>query len=346
MQSECPSSTSSEIASSPCPNCCLCGAEGVFVHRDVPDRLYGVPGKWSLRQCPNCGLAWLDPMPLQEDIHRAYQTYYTHDAAESAQSLPRRILRMAEDGYLRRGYAYKLAASSLLSPLVHLHPSGRSVAECSVAYLRAPEPGSRFLDIGCGSGALAARMRDLGWDAEGIDHDPSAVDAARSRGLAVRVGDIRQQGYPDASYDAICAKHVIEHVHDPASFLAECYRILRPGGKLVLITPNLNSKGHRTFGEFWLHLDPPRHIFMWQPGSLRKAVESQGFACERVFTSPRYADDAWSRSHEIQTRGHTDLSSGFGRASRLRGLAFLLGERALLRFNKQIGEEIVLIASK
>lgn len=340
----------SEIGARPCPKCQICETEGEFIYEGLRDRLYGVPGEWNLRQCPHCRLAWLDPMPLVDDVGKAYRNYYTHSVSDVPRSLPRRIMQLAEDSYVQSTYGYAFGinpmTSRLLAPLVNLHPSGRSVADCSVAYLPAQGKGAKLLDIGCGSGALAARMREIGWDAEGIDHDHSAVDAARSRGLTVTIGDIREQGYPDKCFDALCAKHVVEHVYDPLGFLRECRRVLRPGGKLVLITPNLQSMGHGLFGSSWLHLDSPRHLFLWCRDSLQKAVESQGLACERVLTSPRYANDAWSRSNEIKTHGHTDLCSGFGLVSKLRGIAFVLTERALVTLNPRIGDELVLIATR
>src|SRR5262249_20209517 len=60
--------------------CYLCGTEGYELYRGLRDRLFGAPGSWDLRRCPNskCGLIWLDPMPTETDIHRLYATYYTH----------------------------------------------------------------------------------------------------------------------------------------------------------------------------------------------------------------------------------------------------------------------------
>ena len=60
--------------------CFLCGRPGTVVYQRLCDRIFGAPGEWSLKKCPakDCGLVWLDPMPTEEDILKAYQDYYTH----------------------------------------------------------------------------------------------------------------------------------------------------------------------------------------------------------------------------------------------------------------------------
>jgi hypothetical protein len=71
-------------SSVPCPNCYLCGTGGEPLYEGLKDRLFNAPGEWNLKRCPNpeCGLLWLDPMPLEEDIGMAYETYFTHAAPE------------------------------------------------------------------------------------------------------------------------------------------------------------------------------------------------------------------------------------------------------------------------
>ncbi|MDN5936149.1 MAG: hypothetical protein L0H75_08230, partial [Nitrosospira sp.] len=63
------------------PACYLCGGHPKVIYRDLEDRLFGASGSWTLKQCPNshCGLIWLDPMPTEKDIGKAYRDYYTHE---------------------------------------------------------------------------------------------------------------------------------------------------------------------------------------------------------------------------------------------------------------------------
>ena len=118
----------------PCPRYVLCGTQGRPLYGALRDRLFGAPGEWDLKQCPDsgCGLIWLDPMPVKEDIALAYQLYYTH----SKQYQPvrdtwrRRISRVAGQGYLTYKYGYTDSGLQLrwkwLSVLTLLNPGLRA----------------------------------------------------------------------------------------------------------------------------------------------------------------------------------------------------------------------------
>jgi 2-polyprenyl-3-methyl-5-hydroxy-6-metoxy-1,4-benzoquinol methylase len=122
--------------------------------------------------------------------------------------------------------------------LAYLNPIRRANFDLNVFCLRA-KPHGRLLEVGCGSGMILKSMQKLGWQVEGVDFDPAAVEAARKRGLDVHLGTLSEQEFRANSFDAIIMGHCIEHVPDPINLLRECYRILEPGGRLVVITPNV-----------------------------------------------------------------------------------------------------------
>lgn len=267
----------------PRPQCHLCGAVGRELYSGLRDRLFGAPGVWSLRQCPSpdCGLLWLDPMPRAEELAKAYARYYTHAVAEEGSAgAMRRAWRALKAAYLAERYGYDAAGSRfqtrVLAALMFLLPLRRREVEASVRYLQR-QPGGRLLDVGCGAGDWLARMRQLGWEVEGLDFDPAAVEVARARELPVRFGPLEEQGYAPESFDAVTLHHVIEHVPDPLQTLRECHRVLRVGGRLVVATPNARSLSHRIFGPDWRGLEPPRHLHVFTPESLRRALEHAGF---------------------------------------------------------------------
>lgn len=127
-------------------------------------------------------------------------------------------------------------------------------------------PVGRLLDIGCGSGAYLARMRDVGWDVTGVEVDPVAAEVARDRGLKVFAGVEEVPG----TFDVVTLNHVIEHVPEPLQLL--CDALERTGDTLLLRTPNAASLGHRLFKTRWYHLDPPRHLFVLTPKGLQRLV--------------------------------------------------------------------------
>lgn len=94
-----------------CPNCYVCSGHGKLLYQNLTDRLFGAPGTWNLRKCPNqkCGTVWLDPMPLEEDLYKAYATYYTH--APIPDSLVYRFRQRVKRGYAGLAYGYRQRVS-------------------------------------------------------------------------------------------------------------------------------------------------------------------------------------------------------------------------------------------
>lgn len=337
------------IRSRPAPDCYLCGEPGKALYRNLTDRTFGAPGHWNHRRClsPRCGLIWLDPMPLTSELVKAYIGFDTHRPPKRSQnqSVTSRIRQMAKHGYLARNYGYlpsAPASQQWLSLLVHLRPGGTAMAAGEVMYLKA-SPGRRLLDVGCGSGEFVERMAKLGWNAEGIDFDPEAIHNGASRGLRVSVGSLVEQHYCDSCFDAVCLNHSLEHMPEPLETLRQVRRILKPGGRMTLTVPNADSLGHRIFGSNWIHLDPPRHLYLFGPRSLRHMAIAAGLASARVDTIGRMGYDTYVASSIVRATGRFN-TLGHHRSPRLRaaGKAFALLEALALSVNPLVGEELLL----
>lgn len=342
----------SEIRSYPCPTCYVCGSLGEPLYEGLGDKLFEAPGKWNLRRCVEygCGLVWLDPMPFEEDIQKAYAIYYTHQAlSDSPETLARRVYRCIQESYLASVYGYQFSRrwihGSLLGALMYLYPGGRARTDFSVFYL-ASEPSGRLLDIGCGGGAMLKRMHELGWHVEGVDFDGEAVRIARARGLKVHLGSIEEQKFLPESFDALTMSHVIEHVPDPVALLRECYRILKPGGHAVVVTPNSRSRGHRLYAANWRGLEPPRHLHIFAAGSLKAAIRAAGFHKIRVSTTIRDTNAMFIASRSLRRSSGYDLRARQPLITRAWGYAMQAMEWVLLGLDKEAGEEIAAIAQK
>lgn len=108
----------------------------------------------------------------------------------------------------------------------------------------APKPG-RLLDVGCGAGAFLAEAETAGWAVEGIEVDPRLARIARARSFAVREEPLEALTDDSERYDAITMWDVIEHVNDPRETIAAAYRLLAPGGVLLIDTPNRDGVLYR-----------------------------------------------------------------------------------------------------
>jgi SAM-dependent methyltransferase len=135
-----------------------------------------------------------------------------------------------------------------------------------------------LLDIGCASGVFLNYVRsNTQWQVEGEEINPIASAYARDHfGLNVFTGTLEEAAYPDARFDAITMWDVLEHIHDPLASLGEVFRILKPGGHLIIRVPNGISWDARLFGPYWAGLEPPRHLFIFTLQSLTKLVSRTG----------------------------------------------------------------------
>lgn len=339
------------MRSQPHERCFVCSRLGEWLYRELPDRLFGTAGSWGLRRCADrgCGLIWIDPMPLAADLGKAYERYYTHDDLPAHDSWLRRAFVAVKRAYLAQKYDYPRPAgqwwAAMLVPLLYLHPGRRAVMDFNVMWLPS-RPGGRLLDVGCGSGVLPQFMQELGWRAEGVDFDPQAACNAAAKGVQVHVGELAAQRFPDGAFDAVTMSHFIEHVHDPLLLLRECHRILKPGGRLVVVTPNSASFGHRRYRAVWMHLDPPRHLHLFNAACLDTLAARSGFGERALSTSIRDAYGMFLGSRSIARSGQYVMGSPQPRWLRVWARAMELVEWLVLKARPDAGEELVLIARK
>jgi SAM-dependent methyltransferase len=164
----------------------------------------------------------------------------------------------------------------------------------------------RIVDIGCGDGAATDLMRQLnpGHTVIGIDWSAMALARARARGLLVVQGSASPSGLPlpDESADVVIMSELIEHLVDTDAAAEEVRRVLRPGGVLLLSTPNLAAWFNRAlialgiqpvFSEVSLrgvYGRPGRqvagHLRLFTRRALVEFLTARGFTCERVLGAP------------------------------------------------------------
>jgi len=306
--------------------CPVCGATGATVlHDGLTDRVFGVaPGAWRLVRCTVCALGYLDPRPADEAIGDLYASYYTHEPPqpnlEPAGGVAR-ALRALRNAHVnaRLGYALRPAwapgrvVGRVLPPLA-------AIAERGVRHLPA---GGHVLDVGCGNGLFVAEAAAAGWQASGIDLDAPAVAAGRSIGLDLAVERIEDRALREpGAFDAVTLSHVLEHVPDPVAFLRAARTLLRPGGVVWVATPNLAAEGHRRYGADWVHLDPPRHLVLFEASSLQRALADAGFVDVEIRRPTPNATPAFAISEAVRA-GVVPANAAAGtptRATRVAGL--------------------------
>ncbi len=318
------------------PVCVFCGSAGKVLHQGMVDPFFDSSGVWTMKQCleVTCGLLWLDPAPIAEDLHLAYRQYFTHGAIDGRPNLATRLRA--------RLFPMYLALASVPALLAGLRRSKHQILRM---FLDDLEPG-KLLDVGCGKGVFLNRMRKMGWAVDGIDFDPKAIETAKVEfDLELRCGDLASARLAPASFDVVTLSPVIEQVDDPVALLKEVRRILTPGGRWVITTPNSASLGHREFGPYWFGLDPPRHVKVYSPNSLARLGRAAGFIECTTFSTAANADTFAGGSLSIRESPHHRTSHhppvSLGRT--IKAVRFQYREHFLTKRDPELGEEAVLI---
>lgn len=145
--------------------------------------------------------------------------------------------------------------------------------------------GKRVLDVGCSSGYLARPLVKRGCTVVGIEQDEAAAEAAREVCADVLVGDAESMElpFPEGSFDVVLCGDLIEHLRDPARFLARVRPLLGDGGHLVLSTPNVANWAMRLallFGR-WRYTErgilDRTHLHLFTRGTLVETLARAGF---------------------------------------------------------------------
>ena len=154
-------------------------------------------------------------------------------------------------------------------------------------YLKGLPAGASVVDLGCGNGAFLSRLRGRGWKLSGVDLSTSGIAIARRQWPDIRfevadaTADLISLGY--GTYDAVISTDVIEHVFLPRLFAANCVRLLKPTGTLVISTPYhgyAKNLGIALTGEWDRHHDPLwdyGHIKFWSVRTLSELLFEAGF---------------------------------------------------------------------
>ena len=141
----------------------------------------------------------------------------------------------------------------------------------------------RVLDVGCATGIFLKVIRDMGYEAYGVEvSDYAARHAREAMNLEVFNGELSEAHFPSEFFQLVTMWDVLEHLPDFLNVLKECRRVLAKDGILIIETLNAGSLSARLLGRWWPLYAPPYHVSYFTRDSLATALERSGFKVLQV----------------------------------------------------------------
>jgi len=257
------------------PACRICGG-GDLTAFDAREMMFGLRDRFRYLECRSCGCVQIARYP--DTLSAYYPSGYCAFQAEPARpeeappTLAQTLLSsakaalMAASATARRRYWEAASTRAWLAtrrtPAASLYPK------------HVPNPRSRILDVGCGTGALLHDLYYLYYrNIHGIDPFIDADIHFHGR-LLVRKSTLF--GVQPA-YDCISFHHVLEHMPDQLAVLRQAHRLLAPGGIVMVRIPVAGGFAWRNYRENWVQLDPPRHLYVHSERSFTLLAQRAGF---------------------------------------------------------------------
>jgi SAM-dependent methyltransferase len=258
----------------PCP---VCGGCTIVAHRDLFDDRYGYPGLFILLKCLNCGHRHVPTDFTAEELGRLYTSYY-----------PRKNFDI--EGFEAPPEVSRLRAWIL--------------GERRSAFRWVPR-GVKVLDIGCGTGETLAYYRNRGCEAVGIDADDNVLAIAARHNLKIVSGVFDGSQFESSYFDYVTLDQVAEHVQDPHALMRGVHRVLKPGGRAIITSPNPDSFGARFYDWGWLNWHVPYHMQFYTRRSMAILAQRAGLVLTKVrtITAPDWQYYQWRHVAHFPPQG-------------------------------------------
>jgi 2-polyprenyl-3-methyl-5-hydroxy-6-metoxy-1,4-benzoquinol methylase len=234
------------------PACPVCGSE----RREVRFRL---PEPYAVARCSACGVHYLYPRLIESAMQEAYRQPSYYEGGEFG---------YADTSYTAQEFALRSTFKRLLNNL------GRRGLT-----------GGDLLEIGCGYGYLLDEVRSSFDRRVGTEFSPQAAEIARATGAEVFVGGIEQVP-PACKFDCVVATQVIEHVYEPLTFVRQLASRAKPGGHIVVATPDIGGVLRKALGRRWPSFKTPEHVLYFDFQTLRALMYEAGLTNVRRLPYP------------------------------------------------------------
>lgn len=208
------------------PVCPLCGSD----RRQFPFRLHQ---PYAVARCTACGVHYLYPRLIESAMQEVYRQSSYYEGGTS--------------GYADTSYTGQESALRATFKRVLHNLASRGLT------------GGDLLEVGCGYGYLLDEARPFFSGRVGTEFSVQGAEIARMIGAEVFVGGIEQVA-AERKFDLVVALQVIEHVYEPLSFVKGLAKRTKPGGHIVIATPDIGGALRKAMGRRWPSFKVPEHV--------------------------------------------------------------------------------------
>ena len=261
--------------------CAVCSSLHWQLFTTSFDRLFNRPENvWEIRRCQDCGFGWTSPSLPEKELIDHYPPNYLGETTHTVNAFL--------SGKLQRSRSWRRETEKI--KLLERH-----ITE------------GHILDVGCGDGKFLWGLDPHKWQRTGVDFakETLSVVASKIHDINLINGNIFSQKLQENQFDVITLWHVLEHLPNSLKVLERAYKLLRPGGWIVISVPNFSSLQARLFGRYWYAIDVPRHLYHFSPNSLEILLKKVNLQFQKhLFFSPmanihslKYSLVYWSEAY-------------------------------------------------
>lgn len=215
--------------------------------------LYQLPF-FNVYKCHRCGTGFADKKFKQSDFDRIYAESYYDSWKGTDNKLSKEVKKQVKNMKIKTFDSYLKKITKIESL-----------------------KNKKLLDVGCATGYLLEKAKQLGAEVHGVEYSRFASREAQKKfPNKVFSGFLEQANYKRSFFDVITLIDVIEHVENPIKQMREVKRILKQNGLIIVVTPNLESLWSKLLKNKWTNLKE-EHIFYFTPSSLQLLIKKSGF---------------------------------------------------------------------
>jgi 2-polyprenyl-3-methyl-5-hydroxy-6-metoxy-1,4-benzoquinol methylase len=215
---------------------------------------------FKISECRECTLRFTNPVPDEKEIAKYYRSgdYISH--SNTSEGLINKIYQFVRNYTLQSKRKQIQKETGLKSGTI--------------------------LDIGCGSGEFLNKMKNSGWQVDGIEPDEGARQLANHNYQLEIETPEKLSEFPAKNFDVITLWHVLEHIHQLDKNMVQLTNLLKPDGTLFVAVPNYHSFDAKYYGSGWAAYDVPRHLYHFTVQAMATLLDRYGLQLKKLKMMP------------------------------------------------------------